>query len=90
MTTAIFVAGLAMVVGLAILETRPTWRIPALAFGLLAIPGNVDDVFPQMTLNLHPLANAMAPVLTFNDLLLAWALVLTIRERRTCRAGPGA
>jgi O-antigen ligase len=82
LTAAILVAGLAMVVGLAVLETRPTWRLPALAFGLLAMPGNVDDLFPQMTLDPHPLAGAMAPVLTFNDLLLAWALVLTIRERR--------
>ncbi len=86
MTTAILVAGLAMVVGLAAAATRPEWRIPALAFGLLAIPGNVDDLLPQMTLDPHPLAGAMAPALTFNDLLLVWALALTIRERHALTA----
>ena len=78
----ILIAGLAMVVALAVAAVRPAWRLPVLAFGLLAIPGNVDDLLPSMTMDLHDLAGATAPAITVSDLLLGWALALTLYERR--------
>jgi hypothetical protein len=81
-TTAILVAGIALVLVLALLAVRPAWRLPVLAFGLLAIPGNVDNLMPQMTLDPHPLADGMAPAVSVIDLLLIWAVALTVRERR--------
>jgi O-antigen ligase len=81
-TTAILVVGIGLVLVLALVAVRPAWRLPALAFGLLAIPGNVDNLMPQMTLDPHALADGMAPAISVIDLLLAWAVVLTVRERR--------
>ena len=82
MTTAILAAGLVLVAAIAIVETRPKWRLPAVVFGLLAIPGNVDDLLPQMTLDPHVLKDAFAPVVSSADLLLLLAVVLTILEGR--------
>lgn len=64
------------------LMRRPAWRIAALLFALLAIPGNVDNLMPQMRLDPHDIVNATAPAVSFVDLLLAWALALTYREGR--------
>ena len=82
MTTLILLAGLAMLVALAILATQPGWRLPAVAFALLSVPGNVDNLLPQMTLDPNPLENATAPAISSLDLLLAWAVILTLLERR--------
>jgi hypothetical protein len=52
-----------------------------LIFGLLAIPGNVDNLLPQMR-GLDPTDiadNTMAAVID-RRLLLLWAIVLTLRE----------
>jgi O-antigen ligase len=81
-TTAILAAGLVLVVAIAIVLTQPRWRVPAVVFGLLAIPGNVDDLLPQMTLDPHVLNDVSAPVVSSADLLLLLAVVLTIREGR--------
>ena len=82
MNNLILIAGLAMVAALAVAAVRPAWRLPVLAFGLLAIPGNVDDLLPSMTMDLHDLVGSTAPAITVNDLLLGWALALTLYERR--------
>ena len=71
-----------MVLAIAWVMTRPAWRIPALLFALLAVPGNVDNLMPQMRLDPHDIANATAPAISFVDVLLAWALILTAREGR--------
>jgi O-antigen ligase len=81
-TTAILIGGLVMVAAAALIMTRPGWRVPVLAFVVLALPGNVDNLLPQMHLDPHPLENALAPVVSFVDVLLAWAIVLGLRERR--------
>jgi len=80
LASAILLAGIALVAGLAVAMLRPHWRLPALAFGLLAIPGNVDNLLPQMLLDPHDLADATAPAVSVVDLLLGWALLLTVRE----------
>lgn len=80
MTTVILAAGLVMIVVLATAITRPSLRMPAIAFGLLALPGNVDDLLPQLALDPHAIRDAMAPVVTSIDLLILWALLLTVRE----------
>jgi O-antigen ligase len=82
LTSAILVVGLLMAVGLAIAMVRPAWRLPVIAFALLAIPGNVDDLLPQLALDPHDIPDAVAPIITSIDLLIAWGLVLTLRERR--------
>ena len=80
MTTVILAAGLVMIVVLATAIARPSLRLPAIAFGLLALPGNVDDLLPQLALDPHSIRDAMAPVVTSMDLLILWALLLTVRE----------
>ena len=90
MTTAILVGGLVMVAATALIMTRPGWRVPALAFALLALPGNVDNLLPQMHLDPHPLESSLAPVASFVDILLAWAVVLGLRERRWKHLPPAA
>jgi O-antigen ligase len=87
LTTAILAAGLLMIAALAAVMVRPSLRLPALAFGLLAIPGNVDDLLPQMVLDPHDIADRVAPVVGFLDLLLVWGLLLTVREGRRPTAG---
>ena len=76
------VVGLLALAALAIAAVRPTWRLPAVAFALLAIPGNVDDLLPQMVLDPHDITDILAPIVTSIDLLIAWAVLLTLRERR--------
>lgn len=61
--------------------TRPAYRLPALLVAILAVPGNVDNLLPQMRLDPNFLVNNSAPAISFVDLLIAWALALTIRER---------
>lgn len=80
MTTAILIGGLVVTLVIAWLMLRPTWRLPGLLFALLAVPGNVDNLLPQMRLDPHQIANATAPAISFVDLLIAWAIVLTVRE----------
>lgn len=65
-----------------VLAIRPEWRLPALAFAILAIPGNVDDLLPQLQLDPHQIRDANAPIVSVVDLLIGWALVLTLREGR--------
>lgn len=67
---------------------RPQYRLPALLTAVLAIPGNVDNLMPQMRLDANDIANNTAPAISVVDLLLAWALVLTLREGRA-RLGAG-
>jgi O-antigen ligase len=87
MTSLILVAGIALVVAIAVAELRPAWRLPALAIALLAIPGNVDNLMPSMQLDYHALADNTAPAISVIDLLIAWAVILTMRERRRDRSG---
>jgi O-antigen ligase len=82
MTNAILVVGLGLVIVLAVLMVQRVWRLPALMFGLLAIPGNVDNLLPQMTLDPNELANSTSPAVSVVDLLVLWAVVLTVREGR--------
>jgi hypothetical protein len=81
-TTGILVAGVALVLIVAYVMRRPEWRLPALLFATLAVPGNVDNLMPQMLLDPHDIANATAPAISFVDLLVVWGLALTIGERR--------
>ena len=83
MSSLILVAGIVLAAGLALAELRPSWRLPALAVALLAIPGNVDNLMPAMRLDPHAIANNTAPAVSVIDLLLCWAVVLTLRERRS-------
>jgi O-antigen ligase len=84
---------LAALIGVAML--RREWRMPALVGGLLAIPGNVDNLMPQMTLDPHAIASNTAPAISVVDLLIAWALALTLAEAlsswptRPVKMGPG-
>jgi O-antigen ligase len=87
LTTGILAAGLLMIVALAAAMMRPSLRLPALAFGLLALPGNVDDLLPQMVLDPHDIPFRLAPIFGFLDLLIVWALVLTVREGRRPSTG---
>ena len=82
LTTAILIGGVVLAVLAAAIMTRPTYRLPALMVALFAIPGNVDNLMPQMRLDPHTLANNVAPAISVVDLLIAWALLLTIRERQ--------
>lgn len=77
LTPAILAAGLALVVATALAMRRPPWRLPALAFAILAIPGNVDNLVPQMVLDPNQLANNTAPVVSFVDVLIAWGVLLS-------------
>lgn len=82
MTSAILAVGLLAMAALAIAAVRPAWRLPAIAFALLAIPGNVDDLLPQMVLDPHDIDDILAPIVTSLDLLIAWSVGLTLWERR--------
>ena len=85
MTTAILVLGLGLALALAILMRHREWRLPAFAFALLALPGNVDDLFPQMRLDPYDIADNTAAAVSMVDLLLVWAVILTARERGPLR-----
>lgn len=82
MTTAILVVGIVAVLLVAWSMRRPDWRLAALLFALLAIPGNVDNLMPQMRLDPHDIANSTAPAVSFVDLLIVWGLALSVREDR--------
>jgi len=84
-TEAILLVGVALAIATAVAMVRPGWRIPALAFGLFAIPGNVDDLMPQMTLDPHAIAFNTAPAVSFVDVLILLAVVLTMRDRPDVR-----
>ena len=88
MTTAILIGGLIVTLLVAIAMRRPEWRLPAVIFAILAIPGNVDNLMPQMRLDPNALANNTAPVVSFVDVLIVWALVLAFREGRLRRMRP--
>jgi O-antigen ligase len=85
MTTVILAGGLVAVGALAVLMLDPRWRLPALVIAVLAVPGNVDNVLPQMVLDPNPLPNNTAPAVSVIDLLIAWAVVLTVRDGRRGR-----
>ena len=70
-----------MAIALGIVMWQPGWRLPALAFALLAIPGNVDNLGPQMLLDPNALTNNTAPVISVIDLLIGLGLALSLRER---------
>lgn len=82
MTTVILAGGVLVTLLVAYVMRRPEWRLAALLFALLAIPGNVDNLLPQMRLDPHSIANNTAPAISFVDLLIAWGLILTAREGR--------
>jgi O-antigen ligase len=86
LTNLILFGGFGLAIMLAAAMLRPQWRLPALIVALLVLPGNMDNVWPQMQLDPHPIANNLAPVFTTADLLLVWALALSIRERRRLTA----
>jgi O-antigen ligase len=80
-----------LLVGVSAVALRwPAWRLPALAFALLAMPGNVDNLLPQMTLDPNPIADRTAPVFSAIDGLVALAVMLSLREGRWLRLGRGA
>lgn len=81
MSTVIQVAGVALVLLLAAAMWQREWRLPILLFAFLAIPGNVDHLLPQMTLDPHQIADSTGPAISVIDLLVGWALILTLRER---------
>lgn len=62
--------------------TRPAFRLPALLVAILAVPGNVDNLMPQMLLDPNSLANNTAPAVSVVDLLIVWAVLLNLREGR--------
>jgi O-antigen ligase len=62
--------------------TVPAWRLASVLVGTLALPGNLDNVMPQFALDPHPLPNNTAPVVSVVDVLLAWAILLTLRDRK--------
>lgn len=77
-----------LTVGLAATMSRPRLRLPALLVGLLSIPGNVDNIVPQMRMDPNAIANNTGPAISVVDLLIVWAILLTLREGR--RLLPGA
>lgn len=81
MTTLIQVVGLTIVVIAALAMTRRGLRLPALLFVLLAMPGNVDNLLPQMTLDPSQIPNNTAPVASAIDALILLAVFLTFREQ---------
>lgn len=50
MTTLILWVGLGLAAISALAMRRPDWRVPALVFAILALPGNIDNLLPQMLL----------------------------------------
>ena len=58
----------------------PHLRLPALMVGILSIPGNVDNLAPQMQMDLHAVANNSGPAVSVIDLLIGLAVALTLRE----------
>jgi O-antigen ligase len=60
----------------------PAWRLPALAFALLSVPGNVDNLGPQILLDPNDLASNTAPMVSFVDVLIVWGLALSIPRLR--------
>ncbi|HEX5466485.1 MAG TPA: O-antigen ligase family protein [Candidatus Limnocylindrales bacterium] len=88
MTTLILLGGLGVAVVLAAVAIERGWRLPALVFATLSLPGNVDNLMPQMLLDPHPIADTTAPVVSIVDLLILWALALTLAERH--RSGRGS
>ena len=80
-------AGILLIGVSAVAMRWPAWRLPALVFALLAMPGNVDNLLPQMTLDPNPIADNTAPVFSAIDRLIALATVLTLREGRWQRLG---
>lgn len=79
--TLILIGGVLVTLAVAAIMIRPTRRIPALVVGILSIPGNVDNYVPQMQMDLHALPNNTGPAISVIDLLITWAVILTIRER---------
>lgn len=79
-TTLILVAGLALTLALAVTMTRPALRLPALFLALLSIPGNVDNIVPQMQMDPNDVANNTGPAISVIDVLIVWAVFLTLRE----------
>lgn len=87
MTTLIQVAGIFLVLILAVAITRPGLRLPALLLAFMAVPGNVDNLLPQMTLDPNQIPNNTAPVMSAIDALILLAVFLTIRERPWAQLG---
>ena len=75
-------AGIALTIAIGAAMVWPALRLPALVLGLLAIPGNVDNYVPQMRMDPHLVANNTGPAISVIDLLILWAVILTIREGR--------
>lgn len=86
----ILCAGLLLTIAAAALMWWPRLRLPSLAFALFAIPGNVDNLWPQMALDPHAIAHNTAPIVSVIDVLIAWAVVLTWNEGRRVRMRSGA
>jgi hypothetical protein len=80
MIFAIQIGGLIAAAALAVLMVRRAWRLPALVVAMLVLPGNVDNLLPQVAIDPNPIPGSMAPIVSFIDLLLGWALVLTLQE----------
>ena len=85
----ILCAGLLLTVAAAAVMLWPRLRLPSLALAFFAIPGNVDNLLPQMALDPHAIANNTAPVASVIDVLIAWAVILTWNEGRKVRMRSG-
>lgn len=83
------IVGLGLLLVCGLLLVRPAWRVPVIAFLLLAMPGNVDDLMPQMTLDVHPIPFNTGPAISFIDVLIVVAVILTAVERPAGRSGRG-
>lgn len=83
------IVGLGLVLVCGLLLVRPAWRVPTIAFVLLALPGNVDDLMPQMTLDPHPIPFNTGPAISMIDILIVVAVLLTAVERPQGRSRRG-
>jgi O-antigen ligase len=84
----ILVAGLALVAVVAYAMRRPAWRLPALAFALLSVPGNVDNLGPQILLDPNQIPSNTAPVVSFVDVLIVWGVWLSLPRMRAALDRP--
>ena len=82
MSMVIVAAGLALGLMLVWLARKPQWRLAAIVMAALALPGNIDNLWPQAVLDVHDLPDRESPVVVVGDVVLLVALWATAREGR--------
>jgi hypothetical protein len=75
-------AGLGLCLALVWLAVKPQWRLAAIVMATLALPGNMDDLWPQAVLDLHDVPDRESPIVGFGDIVLLVALYASAREGR--------